>query len=49
MVVFVAVMMAIVAGLDYGFAKAVLFVFGERRSDTSTLRHAECTEVSERA
>ena len=27
-VTFVAVMLAIVAGLDYGFAKAVLWVFG---------------------
>lgn len=27
-VTFVAVMLAIVGGLDYGFAKAVLFVFG---------------------
>jgi preprotein translocase subunit SecE len=29
-VVFVAFMLAIVAGLDYGFAKAVLFVFGNQ-------------------
>jgi preprotein translocase subunit SecE len=29
-VVFVAVMVAIVAGLDYGFAKGVLWVFGNR-------------------
>ncbi|MGC4893895.1 preprotein translocase subunit SecE [Micromonospora sp. DT31] len=28
-VVFVAVMLAIVAGLDFGFAKAVLWVFGD--------------------
>jgi preprotein translocase subunit SecE len=29
-VVFVAFMLAIVAGLDYGFAKGVLFVFGNQ-------------------
>lgn len=29
-VAFVTVMLAIVAGLDYGFAKAVLFVFGSK-------------------
>jgi preprotein translocase subunit SecE len=29
-VVFVAFMLAIVAGLDFGFAKGVLFVFGNQ-------------------